>query len=106
MDTMSAGMAELRRRDRNTALLCAVCILINLCISWLASAFGLSLYLDSIGTILAAALGGILPGVVTGFVTNLLKGLWDLSSIYYIPINIGLHIFPTEIVFCAFRTPC
>ncbi len=73
MDTMSAG-------------------LINLCISRLASAFGLSLYLDSIGTILAAALGGILPGVVTGFVTNLLKGLWDLSSIYYIPINIGLAL--------------
>ena len=107
MDTMSTGMTELRRRDRNTALLCGVCILINLCISRLASAFGLSLYLDSIGTILAAALGGILPGVVTGFVTNLLKGLWDLSSIYYIPINIGLALVTAYFAYrnCILRFP-
>ena len=89
MDKASMQL-EQRRRDRNAALLCAVSILINLAVSRLASLLGLPLYLDSIGTIFAAAAGGILPGVITGFVTNLVKGVWDLSSIYYIPINIGL----------------
>ncbi len=92
MNSISESTAELRRRDRNAALLCAVSILINLLVSRLASLLELPLYLDSIGTILAATLGGMLPGVVAGFVTNLLKGLWDLSSIYYIPINIGLAL--------------
>ena len=91
MDTTSAKMTA-QRQDRYTALLCAISILINLLVSRLASALGLPLYLDSIGTIFSAALGGTLPGVITGFVTNLLKGIWDLSSIYYIPINIGLAL--------------
>ena len=79
-----------QERLRNTALICALSILINVLGSYLASRLGLPLYLDSIGTILAAAVGGIVPGTITGFLTNLFKGFWDLSSIYYMPINILL----------------
>ena len=89
---VSAEPGDRRRRDWNAALLCVASILINLLVSRLASRLGLSLYLDSIGTIFAAAVGGILPGVITGFLTNLFKGIWDLSSVYYIPINIGLAL--------------
>jgi len=75
---------------KKDVLLGAICIAINVVGSYCASALGLSLYLDSIGTILAAAVGGIVPGVIVGFLTNLLKGIWNLSSVYYIPINILL----------------
>lgn len=86
----SAVLSRKNRRVLDHTLLCTVGITVNIVVSYLSARAGLSLYLDSIGTILAAAVGGFLPGVITGFVTNLLKGFWNLSSIYYIPINIML----------------
>lgn len=41
------------------------------------------LFLDSIGTVLAAALGGYLPGIVVGFMTNVVNGLSDPITLYY-----------------------
>ena len=79
-----------QKRGTNRILFCLICILINVLGSFCASRLGLSLYFDSVGTILAAAVGGIVPGVITGFFTNLIKGFWDLSSVYYIPINVLL----------------
>ena len=72
--------------------LCAVGILVNVLPSLLVSKLGLPIYLDSIGTIFAAAVGGIVPGTVAAFLTNLFKGCWDLSSVYYIPVNILLAL--------------
>ena len=72
--------------------LCAVGILVNVLPSLLVSKLGLPIYLDSIGTIFAAAVGGIVPGTVAAFLTNLIKGCWDLSSVYYIPVNILLAL--------------
>jgi hypothetical protein len=72
--------------------LSAVGILLNVLPSLLVSKLGLPLYLDSIGTILSAAAGGIVPGTIAAFLTNLIKGFWDLSSVYYIPINILLAL--------------
>ncbi len=81
-----------KSRNLRSMQLCAVSILINVLPSLLVSKLGLPLYLDSIGTIFAAAVGGIVPGTVTAFLTNLIKGCWDLSSVYYIPINILLAL--------------
>lgn len=89
---ISSLKEELNRQRRNNALLCVASILVNVVGSFVSSKLGCPLYLDSIGTIFASALGGFLPGIVTGFLTNVLKGFWDLSSIYYIPINIMLAL--------------
>ena len=88
--TISSDNGRPQGSFKKTLLLSAVSILINVLGSFLASRMGSSLYLDSVGTILAAAVGGFLPGTITGFLTNLLKCLWDVSSVYYIPINILL----------------
>ncbi len=80
------------RRFQRAVLLCAVSVALNVTVSWLSSRLGLPLYLDSIGTIFAAAVGGYLPGAITGFLTNALKGFWDLQSVYYIPISVLLAL--------------
>ena len=64
------------------------CILINYLGARLASALGLPIYLDTIGTILAAALGGYLPGIIVGFVTNLVNSLPDPGMAYYSSMNV------------------
>ncbi|MBO6109155.1 MAG: HD domain-containing protein [Eubacterium sp.] len=68
-------------------------IALNTAGAQIAAATGIVLYLDSVGTVIAAALGGFLPGVLVGFITNLIKTLTDAPSIYYGVINVLIAIF-------------
>ena len=67
-------------------------ILINVIGARLALFFRLPLFLDSIGTVLAAALGGYMPGIAVGFLTNVLNGLSDFTTAYYSSINVLIAI--------------
>ena len=64
-------------------LFCAVGILLNLTGSRVASYFKLPLYLDSIGTVLVAVTTGLLPGVIVGFLSNVINALSDPINAYY-----------------------
>ncbi len=64
-------------------LFCAVGILINRLGSILAAGLDLPLYLDCLGTVLVAALGGYIPGIVVGYVINLINGISDGASAFY-----------------------
>ncbi len=68
-------------------------ILLNIGISQAASSAGIVLYLDSIGTVIASIFGGFLPGILVGFITNLIKTIFDPSSIYYGLINVLIAVF-------------
>lgn len=73
-------------------LFCVLGIGINLLGAAVAGVLHLPLYLDSIGTILAAALGGYLPGIVVGLATNLLKDLSDPTSIFYGTLSVLMAV--------------
>ena len=76
---------------RTTLLLCAGGIVLNLLLNKLAALAGIPLYLDSVGTVLAAVLGGYLPGMLVGYLTNIL--LWltgNETAIYYGVISVLL----------------
>lgn len=45
--------------------------------------FNLPLYIDNVGTLLAGALGGVLPGMTVGFCTNVLGSISLPISLYY-----------------------
>ncbi len=68
--------------------ICLTGIALNMALTSIIKALGLPLYLDTAGTIVVAMLGGYLPGVVVGFVTNLLKTISDPSSIYFGVLNV------------------
>ena len=65
-----------------------ICVLLNVLGSRLNVLLGLPLYLDNIGTILAALLGGYIPCITVGFLSNLLKGFFDVYSLYYCVITV------------------
>ena len=67
-------------------------ILINLIGARLALFFRLPLFLDSIGTVLAAVLGGYMPGIAVGFLTDVLNGLSDFTTSYYSSISVLIAI--------------
>lgn len=69
------------------------CITINLIGSEIATATGTWLYLDSIGTVISSVLGGYVPGILVGFITNMIKTLFiDPTSVYYGLINILIAV--------------
>ena len=83
-----------KRVGRHYALLlCAVSLAINILGVRLAVGLKLPLYLDNVGTVLAAALGGYIPGIVVGFLTNLINGIFDYSTAYYGSLMVLIALF-------------
>ncbi len=69
-------------------------ITLNLVLSELSSKMGWPLYLDSVGTVLTAFVGGSLPGIAVGYLTNIIRTslLHDSSSIYYAALNVTIAV--------------
>ena len=81
-----------KERRLSLLLLIAGGVLINVIGARLALLFRLPLFLDSIGTVLAAALGGYMPGIAVGFLTNVLNGFSDFTTAYYSSISVLIAI--------------
>ena len=62
-------------------------IALNFLFAKLAAVLGLPIYLDCIGTVVASALGGYLPGIITAIVNNLINYYLDSVSIYYAGVS-------------------
>ena len=65
-------------------VICLVGIAVNILGAYLVKLTDLPIYLDSVGTVIIAAISGGLPGIIVGLVTSLLKGiLMDPDSVYF-----------------------
>ncbi len=73
-------------------LLCFACLAVNLLFSRFALWLNMPLYLDNIGSALAAALGGVIPGIIVGFLTNVINGIMDGTTIYYGSVTVLIAI--------------
>ena len=70
------------------AAVVAFCVLLNLLGTKLNAALGLPLYLDNIGTVLSALLGGYIPCITVAFLTNIIGGMFDSNTMYYCVISV------------------
>ncbi len=77
---------------RYLLILCAAGLLINYLLAHLATMMHWPLYLDNIGSALAAALGGYMPGIIVGFFTNLVNGIDDYTTTYYGSLTVLIAI--------------
>ena len=92
MNSDRSTVSKPKERFLSLLLLIAGGILINVAGARLALFFRLPLFLDSIGTVLAAVLGGYMPGIAVGFLTNVLNGLSDFTTSYYSSINVLIAV--------------
>ncbi len=69
------AVGSIHRLPTTTVALIPVAIALNIVVGQIVSVIGLPVYLDSIGTVLVAALAGPAAGVVTGILTNVIWGL-------------------------------
>ena len=95
-------------RKKYALALCLVGLAINVIGVRIARLTGIPLYLDNIGTILSAVLGGTIPGIAVGFFTNLINAIGDGETAYYgclsVMIAIASIIFERK-GFFSFRKP-
>ena len=69
-----------------------VCIGINALGGVIAEMLGLPVYLDCIGTMLAAVLGGYIPGIFVALAGSLINSLFDPDSISYSVLNVFIAL--------------
>lgn len=88
MSNLNQSRKVIGKHNLSTLLLCLAGIGLNMLLSTICTAFGLPLYLDTVGSVVVAALGGFLPGIMVGFITNIIKSFSDPSSLYYGVLNV------------------
>ncbi len=69
-------------------LLSLIGLAVNLFGAQIASALKLPIYCDFIGTAVVAAIGGPLPGIIIGLLTNILRSITDPVSVFYGTISV------------------
>lgn len=79
--------------DRKTILirmliLGVIGLALNLILAEVVSFLSLPLYFDFVGTALVAAIGGYLPGIAVGFLTNILRSFSEPVSMFYGTISV------------------
>ncbi len=62
-------------------------VAINFVLPRLAGHFKIPLYLDNVGTLLAAVLGGYLPGIMVGYLNNIINMQGNPGNAYYVVLS-------------------
>ncbi len=67
-------------------------IALNFILSAIIRPTNLPFYIDTVGTIVVTALGGIIPGVITALCTNAINFVMDGESIFYASLSILISV--------------
>ena len=70
----------------------AAAVFVNIFFNRLMGAFHIPLFMDNIGTLLAAGLGGYLPGIITGYMTNVINMTADIENVYYASLSVLIAV--------------
>ncbi|MBR5361440.1 MAG: diguanylate cyclase, partial [Lachnospiraceae bacterium] len=84
-------------RSNNDNMLRALAIMIGIAVNFVCAcgAFGIDLpiYLDTAGTIVVAALGGVFPGIAVAVATNIACTIFNPEAVYFSIVNALIAIF-------------
>ena len=75
--------------------ICAMGIILNMAGASLAKYLHLPIFLDTYGTFFIAALGGYVPGITVGFLTNLIGNWYEEEDMYFGLVSILLAMITT-----------
>ena len=86
-----------RRRKIASSLLSllgviVVCVALNVLGKKINDLIGLPFYFDNVGTLMSALLGGYVPCITVGFLSNLISGLESSFSTYYCVISVFIAV--------------
>lgn len=72
---------------------CGLAIAVNIVLGIATSALKLPFYLDTLGTVITAALMGPIPGVIVGALTNIITGfMYSIKDIPFLLVNVAVAL--------------
>ncbi|MBR1797893.1 MAG: HD domain-containing protein [Clostridiales bacterium] len=86
IDKTGSRNRGLMRPNVFVLILCGTAL--NFILSYLIKQTGLPFYIDNVGSIIATALGGIVPGIITALCTNIVNFIVDGESIFYASLSV------------------
>ena len=92
---VSAMRQNFLQKNWKTILLCVLSVLINLALNRLVGVLGLPLFIDNVGTLSAAIMGGYLPGIIVGYLTNIVNMIADPTNGYYAVLSVLIAVSAT-----------
>lgn len=84
---------KIKQEFHERVMVVIIGVTINVGMSFLVAKLGLPLYFDTIGSIGAVVLGGVFPGVLTAFVTNIISNFYMDGTLYFAFINVLVAIY-------------
>ena len=85
------------KKVREQFLWFVIGIMFNIIGSSIAGFLPVPVYLDCIGTILTSVCGGLVPGVLVGFATNIINTFSNPESIYYMFANMITAVITVQV---------
>ena len=92
---------RIKKRDKGRlyrTIAVAVGVAVNVATAYIVQALNLPMYMDTIGTIGVAALGGMLPGVIVAVISNVICSIFNTHAQYYSIINVFVAVLTTWFV--------
>lgn len=83
----------MRKNKTRSVVLMAICIVLNIVCSNFILMLRVPIYLDAVGTILAASFLGPLAGMIVGGATGVLMGVTtDVFSLFFMPVQLVIGL--------------
>ena len=83
----------MKNRKVYVTAFCGVAVAMNIVLGIITSALGIPLYLDTLGTVLSAAILGPVPGMIVGALSNIITGLiYSVSDIPFCLVNMAVGL--------------
>ena len=83
----------MKNRKVYVTTFCGVAVAMNIVLGIITSALGIPLYLDTLGTVLSAAILGPVPGIIVGALSNIITGLiYSVSDIPFCLVNMAVGL--------------
>ncbi len=94
----SKQFEETIARLRHGAIICSIGIVLNLIGIYSTYRFDAPITMDAIGTVFTGVFGGYLPGIVTGFITNVMCSIQDYKNMSYGFLNMIVAVIANILV--------
>ena len=83
----------MKNRKVYVTTFCGVAVAMNIVLGIITSAIGIPLYLDTLGTVLSAAILGPVPGIIVGALSNIITGfIYSVSDIPFCLVNMAVGL--------------
>lgn len=83
----------MKNRKVYVTAFCGVCVALNIVLGILTAALGIPLYLDTLGTVLSAAILGPVPGMIVGSLSNIITGfMYSVTDIPFFLVNMAVGL--------------